>query len=556
MSADASQATHPHFPTDMVHSILSMRLEPAAGTALPRVNGLDFVCGRFANWTILIWCAVNLLHLFLNQIPLIFLHESIGYGDSYIFHTLEDFRRTGVLYPPLGPDHLTPVLYSPLLYLMHLVAWMAAPTGLNPYFGPRILELFWFGACVTASGALARRIIPARNAFWLGAMLAASCSLTIPWVLQMRSDFPGIACSLLAVWFLLSRNGDHSLAAGVCAGLALEFKITFIAAAAAGCLWLLLSKRWRELIRFALATAVSSLGIYALFSLREPKMPGQILMMSKMIAHPAGVLTFFRQLSGEPACLLAVAGLLSIAGPLVRRRCDRLRLILLFIAISFATATFSSIQAGASINYFYEALFAATPFGVWAFLRLQARSAPVAGLLAGLLLLLTTVLPATARMLRATKTTFSEISLRNHDYEALRNALRGTRIVSSIPDVTILTPESIITDPYLLSYLLITRGSDISPLIDRVNRQYFDTVVTLPADYSWRGLPQLTPQLRSSIVASYAPYCMFHAMLFHLPQDRPESPLAARLRGIGCEVVPCGPGLKCPGLGVKVEAFQ
>jgi len=44
-------------------------------------------------------------------------------------------------------------------------------------------------------------------------------------------------------------------------------------------------------------------------------------------------------------------------------------------------------------------------------------------------------------------------------------------------------------------------------------------------------------------------------LLFHVPR-RKESGLEDRLKNIGCEVLTCGPGMKCPGLGVQVEAFQ
>lgn len=504
---------------------------------------------HLVRWVILAWCVIGIVQLAVTQLPLISLHESVGYGDSYIFYTVENFRQTGILYPPVGPDHLTPVLYSPLLYLMHFAAWLAVPAA-NPYLGPRLLELFWFLACVFMAGALTRRLIPARSSFTLGILLAASYSMMIPWVLQLRADFPGITCSLLTLWFLTSRGRRSIIFAGICAGLALQFKITFVAAAVAGCAWLIFYRRWRALAEFAVATGVFSVGLYAAFWWREPEMLRQMLTLKKVPPHLPGLVVFFRQLVAEPGVLLALAGLLPMFGFLLARQRPRLQLMLIFVMISASAATLASLQPGASLNYFYEAIFAATPFAVLALLRLEARASLTASLLVALVLLTTSVLP------RASHTRVSKVAGRNQNYEDLRHALSGVRLVSSVPDVTFLTPDPVITEPYLLTDLSMAHGVDLSPLTDKISQQYFDLAVTHPANYSWRGIPQLEPGLRSAITASYVPYCLRGDDLFHLPKDRPPLALEEKLRSIGCEVVTCGPGTKCPGLSVAIEAFK
>jgi hypothetical protein len=528
------------------------------GSAARGVVGslLHLLTNHLTRWVFAVWFGIGLIHLILGQLPLILLHESVGYGDSYILLTILDFGRTGILYPPVGPNHLTPVLYSPLLYLMHFAAWSVVPSADNPYLGPRLLELFWFLACVFLAGALTRRLLPVRSAFALGALVAATYSVATPWVLQLRADFPGITCSLLALWFLLSRRRGNVILAGVCAGLALQFKITFVAASVAGFAWLFLYRRWRALAEFTVAVVVSSVGFYAAYSWHEPEMLRQILMMKKMIPHVAGLLVFFRQLGEEPSVLLAVAGLLPMLGFILTQRRPRLQLFTIFLVVSFAAGAYASIQAGGSINYFYEAIFAATPFAVLALLRLRSERSRTSGLLVAFLLLTVAVLPGAARTLWATRVTLTGIGQRNQTYESLRAALDGTRIASSIPDVTILRPEPAITEPYLLSYLSITRGADLSSFIARIDQGYFDVIVTAPADYSWRTIPQLERSVRAAIIRSYIPYCLLNDKLFHVPKNLPLPPVAGKLRSIGCEVVQCGPGSKCPGLGAAIEAFR
>jgi hypothetical protein len=75
-------------------------------------------------------------------------------------------------------------------------------------------------------------------------------------VLLIRSDFLGIGFSLLAVRLLMSRRRWMPLLAGISAGLATQFKLTFIAATAAGALWLSFRREWRVLSFFLAELAV------------------------------------------------------------------------------------------------------------------------------------------------------------------------------------------------------------------------------------------------------------------------------------------------------------
>jgi hypothetical protein len=77
------------------------------------------------------------------------------------------------------------------------------------------------------------------------------------WLLQLRAEFLGITFSLLAMRLLMSDRRWTIGAAGLCAGMALQFKITFVAAAATGTLWLTWQQRWGSLLRFVTVATVS-----------------------------------------------------------------------------------------------------------------------------------------------------------------------------------------------------------------------------------------------------------------------------------------------------------
>ena len=342
------------------------------------------------------------------------------------------------------------------------------------------------------------------------------------------------------------------------AGLAVQFRITSAAAGAAGVLWLLLYRRWGDLLRFAATAALFSAGLYVAIGRLEPEMFRHILVLRKVIPHPAGVVFFVREVLSEPVFLLALSALLVMLARIVTRRWHRWQLLTIFLVISAAIGMATSLQAGANINYFYELLFASTPFAVLGLLRLRSGRLKSASVFVSLLLLFTSVAPQLSSAVRGALHARRQVAQRNRNYDDLRKALEGSTVLSSLPDVTILAPERVITEPILLNILVLTAGADLSTLEERIRKGDFDVVVTHPADYSWRSVPVLARGLRSAIMDAYQPHCMLGNMLFHLPKNldpqHAEDGLGRRLEGIGCET--CRPGTNCPGLGVQIESFQ
>ena len=108
------------------------------------------------------------------------------------------------------------------------------------------------------------------------------------WIVQLRSEFLGILFELLTVRLLLRRSRWAALIAGVCAGVALQFKITMIAALAAGILWLFLKRNWRLLLLFLLGGVATFGGLYFSFSLREPRMIADRLVIPSSVRIPIG----------------------------------------------------------------------------------------------------------------------------------------------------------------------------------------------------------------------------------------------------------------------------
>jgi hypothetical protein len=510
---------------------------------------------------LLFWAGLCWVGLLWTQLPLFFTHISVNYGDSYILDGAQHFHDTGELYPLADPQERLPALYSPLLY------WLIAETQAwfpgNPYIGPRILELLWFLAAVASVGLLTRRLIPMRRAWWWGAFLAAAFSTKALawWVLQLRAEFPGIALSLLALYALTSPGTKGPLWAGIAAGLALQFKVTFVAAPAAGCLWLALGRRWRDLAVFATGFGVCSAGVYLWIAPFEPGMFPSLLLLGKMIPHVAGTLHFLGRVAREPMFVLAAITLL-LGFRRFALEWRRWQLLILYLGVTAALATYTSVQFGGNINYFYELLMGATPLAVIGLFRLKlGHHFRHVVLLAGISVLTLYVAPVEMFWLWWGRNAVEWVRAGNEAAKRLEQELRGLRVFSSVPDVSLVAPGRVVMEPLLLNYMVMVRGASIEGLESRLRERDFDVVFTGTSDFYWRGVPVLHQALLRQIEERYRPYCLLErpvVTLAHLPSEPGPNTeeVKRRLARLGCEPQVCEPGTKCPGLSVRVEQMQ
>lgn len=521
--------------------------------------------GQICCWLLFVWIAVRLVALLGGQLPLIALKDSVGYPDSYVLMTAESFEKTGVIYSPSTPKHPTPAVYSPLLYMSIVGADLLLPSG-SHYLGPRLFELICYLSCVFATGLLTRQLIPTRSSLWLGTFMAVSFSSMTFWVYQLRSDYPSIACNLISILLLLrARTQAGGLTglfplrlialAGVCAGLAIQFRFTMGAAAAAGLLWLLLSRQWKASAVFTALAAGIGAGGYVVVSAFEPHMSANIFTLMALLTDGHGALVLMRRTFLEPVMMLGLGVLLSLLPSILRLHRKSLLLMAVFCGGSLVLGGLTSLHFGANINYFYEAMFAVTPFAALGFYKMwKLQRHPLFSFLA-LLVLIGLLIPNannTRREVMAAATGI--ISANNQRHDALRVALTGAQLLSSIPDVAILTPDRYITEPLALHHVTLTQAKELVELKSMIRSHQFDAVVTQIADYSWRGMPVLDLQLKDAISDSYRPACRIGYMLFHLPSGD-GGPIAEKLAQAGCRAETCGPGLPCPGLGVRLELF-
>jgi hypothetical protein len=475
-----------------------------------RISG-NTVAGTFA-----LFCLANSLLVVNSQVSRLFLLDDAGYGDSYILYDALHFQDTGVIYRDLSQPPYLPAQYSPLVYMLYSLPGRIG-TFPNPFVGPRLITIAAFLLCVAVVISIVRTLVPGRYAWLWGLLLATSIISMQDWLLQLRGDFPGIFFSLLALRLLLARYHYATLFAGLSAGFAMQFKITFVTALAAGSLWLLFRKRWRELAVFAAAGTLMLAGPYLLFWAREPRMPSQMLALSPGIKDVRGCLKLISEAVKEPVVPLALA-----AFPLVASvACPRWALLILFASLSFLLSGLADIQAGGNINYFFEPLFALVPaavLGVVLLTQWARRRIGLAVFLSALVLIY--FLPSKAQELyRAVRSQGDGVKSRNDTFRIVQNVLQGRHIFTTVPRLAMMDPVPVLLEPLLVTYLQRLGKFDPQPIIQRIRSNEFDLVITETPIRSWRGVVT-SPDIHRAIEASYRPQCVMGHYLMHLPRSR------------------------------------
>ncbi len=493
---------------------------------------------RFAYYAILLFCALSALRLAIEiggGLPAL---KEIGYGDNYIFYGAQQYLKTGQIYPDIRNHDKIPSLYSPFLYIA-LSLPMRVGTWASSYVGPRLMVLAWFLVCLGLVASISRKLT---DCPWIVVVLLA-CSFWVfqGWIIQLRADFMSIGFALLAIRLLLEDRPWCYALAGAAAGFATQFKVSYVSVGAAGFLWLLYQKKWKPLIAFSALAALTSLGIYAVMRVREPYIFQNIFVMRSTVRDYAMVPHYLSRLTREPALLLGVIML----PVLVFRRRPEWNLLALYLAISFALSTLLSIQAGGNINYFFEILFAITPFAAAGVLWVRDQVGGRVGVLIGLLIWglgIDPVIPSTLDAIHVAK----DVPTQNRYFESLRAEFAGKNVFSTTGWVSHLTEDVAMPEPYLLSYLERRANWDSAPWAAKIRQQNYDLVVTDLPQITFRSVPHIPPKIHIAIEEAYEPFSACPGiLLFHRRGAIPESKETARFAAMGCHTVVCSSGVEC-----------
>ena len=454
-----------------------------------------------------------------------------GYPDSATLLRVREVAETGRIYPPFDRPPYLVSIYGPLTY-----AALAVPYAIAERLGgdPRVAVQGAVACALFASLALvfvlSRQLHASKRTAAISLLFAASITFLPDWVVQIRGDFIALffslLCASMALRWMRSSAASAYLGAVACAAAAVLTKQTFIAVPLGVFASLLFARRWAHALAWAAGVGLAAAGAYLLVWYREPAM----LQHYSAVGHPlfefSVGLKLILSLRTQLLLPFAVAGIVVA----IRSGSPPARTLVLIAGASWAIAAATVFQAGAAVNYFWEALFICSVFAGHGadVIRARLRSSPrwVAALV--LLVLIPWGVSTLATSGRSLGRAYREQhgrDARRAEWTALRDALSGKKVLSPLPDVTLLGTPPVVPDPILASYLEIAGKWSYSPIIDDLKANRFDVVVIRPGTIvshgSYRGITPWNDTVWKLVSERYKFDCRYSGLEIWVPREKP-----------------------------------
>jgi hypothetical protein len=471
--------------------------------------------------------------------------RDVSYPDSATLLRIGDFIRSGHIYPDVDRPPYLVTLYGPLTYVLLAIPYrLAQAAGITPQVLVRFVIVGALCLCVLLTFLISRRLYSSRPMAWLCALFAVSALPMAFWTTQIRGDFLAFALSLLSLyWFLLTNARPKAIGAAFCAGIALLVKQTFIAVPIAIVSWLIYRRRYKDAFLWSTTLALTVLVGYAIAWWREPLMLKHIAALRHPILGYGQALRILANAVSQPVVPLAVIG-----GFLAmwKRTPERL-LCIIYCIVAWLVASLTITQVGGAINYFFEPLVASAVLAGPGLSELQrkANRTPILVTAMLFLLLLRAFVPMLWGELAYLKRSYAnavDYQVRKTKWESFVSTVSGRRLLSTYPDVTVLSTTPEIPDPFLNSTLELRGQWNSGPVVAEINAGVYDLIVIAKGEAEahkgdgYRGIRNWDDGMWRALKRTYAPSCVSQNMEIWLP-NRGSGKILPGLSGIGCIAV-------------------
>ena len=454
-----------------------------------------------------------------------------GYPDSATLLRVREVAETGRIFPPFDRPPYLVSIYGPLTY-----ASLAVPYALAERLGadPRVAVQATIACALFASLALvfvlSRQLYASNRTAAISLLFAASITFLPDWVVQIRGDFIGLffslLCASMALQWMRSSAAGWYFGAIACAAAAVLTKQTFIAVPLGVFVSLIFGRRWVRALAWATGVGLVAAGSYLLVWQREPAMLQHYAALGHPLFEFRVGLKLITSLRTQLLLPFAVAGIVMAT----RTGSPTARVLALIAGASWGIAVLTVFQAGAAVNYFWEGLLICSVFaggGAEAIRgRLQGLSGPAWALL--LLVMIPWEVSTLATSSRSLARDYREQhgrSGRLAEWTALSNALSGKRVLSPMPDVSLLGTPPVVPDPILASYLEVAGTWNYSPIIADLQAGRFDAVIIRPGRIvshgSYRGVPLWNDTVWKLVSERYKFDCRYSGLEIWVPRETP-----------------------------------
>jgi Dolichyl-phosphate-mannose-protein mannosyltransferase len=442
--------------------------------------------------------------------------RDVEYPDSADLLRIGDVIRSGQIYPDGDLPPYMVSLYGPLTYLLLSIPYrLAQAAGITPQVLVRVGVLGAVCLCVWFIYLISRRLYSSRPIAWLCVLFAVSALPLAEWATMVRGDFLGLAFSLASIYWFLLRNGrPQTVGAAICAGLASLVKQTFFAAPIAIIGWLIYRRRYKEAAVWAAGVALTVAGGYTLVWLHEPLMLKTIAVLRHpVLEYPHALGTLFDALSEVVVPFAAIGAFV-----VVRNRAPERLLFLFYCVAAWLLAMFTIPQVGGAINYFWEPFFASAVLagpGLWELQR-KANRTPVLGTVILFVLLGWSLLPIVRERLGYLSRCYTNVrqyQVRKARWESFVSTVSGRRLLSTSPDVTVLSSIPEIPDPFLNATLERRSGWNSDPIAAQIDAGVYDLIVIKDGEAEkhqddYRGIRRWSDGMWGALNRTYGAACV------------------------------------------------
>jgi hypothetical protein len=144
--------------------------------------------------------------------------------------------------------------------------------------------------------------------------------------------------------------------------------------------------------------------------------------------------------------------------------------------------------------------------------------------------------------LRKSYANVADYQVRKTHWESFVSTISGRRLLSTYPDVTVLSMTPEIPDPFLNSTLEFRGLWNSGPVLEEINTGVYDLIVIAPGEAEaprsngYRGVGNWDAGMWLALKRTYSSACVFQDMEIWLP-NRGSGEILPRLSRIGCLAV-------------------
>lgn len=449
--------------------------------------------------------------LFAGEALLLTWPSDLGYPESAVIYKAISAASGEALYRDWRSEPYAVTPYTPVYYLaVGLGANWLGLTVSGTYVFARLITLCATLGILCLIYLISRKSGSSISASLIAAGIFLSSPLLIPWGFVSRPDMLAIFLSLLGILVYLNagqRDLLHLVAALLFVSAALT-KQTAMAAPLSVALHLLWERRFLQAVRFMVIWS----GLLAATFMIIDRGTDGLFFLNVISANAVPFrLDLIYRVAVEAWSLNALVVLLAVPSVFSKQARSRssIRLILIYLFISFIAAAASTAKIGSNTNYYSEAVAVMSVLASLALHDLFSKGAISYGRYSAKMWASAIILTVgvVAALVGRAYSKYWYLEARDiNDIVYIVSRSSGD-LLTDYPNIAIRSGKKVvIADPYFFS--LLARQGKWSPqgLTSKIRRQEFSLIVlTAPLDHphSWQGIPHWPAEILDAINNRY-----------------------------------------------------